>query len=354
MKGKIFKNVILCGLMLFVLFVGCNRGAEERKVEGSTEINRESVDRGENGKIVVTTSDKPEEYEYIEKIIIEEEWGQGKKQVGGDAFEGESLEPKSFQIDNSGQVLLFDYINNRIKVYNKDGESINIIPVESYKRSTKEEVELSKRHWNTSGYDFRTICADEILLDKKDNIYIKKQIVKVGEEKIYKSIDVYFKFSEPAWEKTEKEQYEKVKKHNRFREKAGIENHGIDKEEKNYQVIVENLNGNVIFQSVNNSQNVKIFQVNVEENEINYLFLDEEGFIYFGFKTLRSVKKYRIETGELEANINIPGYPSQLNMEVTGKGDIYVLEYIPDLQAPESAIYAKGIRLIKYELVKEQ
>ena len=117
---------------------------------------------------------------------------------------------------------------------------------------------------------------------------------------------------------------------------------------------MENLNGNVIFQSVNNSQNVKIFQVNVEENEINYLFLDEEGFIYFGFKTLRSVKKYRIETGELEANINIPGYPSQLNMEVTGKGDIYVLEYIPDLQAPESAIYAKGIRLIKYELVKEQ
>jgi formylmethanofuran dehydrogenase subunit E-like metal-binding protein len=90
-------------------------------------------------------------------------------------FEGIPVFPKSLVVDSKGNIFLLDTFNNRIQKFDKEGKYIASISVESYRRSTKQEVEESKNTWNKLGFDFPTIYAQELYIDSGNNLYLEQE-----------------------------------------------------------------------------------------------------------------------------------------------------------------------------------
>ena len=84
-----------------------------------------------------------------------------------------------------------------------------------------------------------------------------------------------------------------------------------------------------------------------------YFDKQDHVFIYLGFPNY-IIERYNLKTEKLENVVKLQGYPTQLNYFINKNGDIYVLEYIPDKKyGDDDLMMSKGIRLIKYEMVRE-
>lgn len=75
--------------------------------------------------------DNPQE-NYIKKIIIEAEWGDGPGEFGVDLSLSPCGVPGGITIDENGDIYILDNANKRIQKFNKEGILDNIFKVRSY------------------------------------------------------------------------------------------------------------------------------------------------------------------------------------------------------------------------------
>ncbi|MBM4135637.1 MAG: hypothetical protein FJ241_02275 [Nitrospira sp.] len=66
-----------------------------------------------------------------EMITIEIPYGSGEGEVGAvDEGEGVIIGPKSFTIDDKGNIYICDTVNNRVQIFSRDGKHLSAIPLE--------------------------------------------------------------------------------------------------------------------------------------------------------------------------------------------------------------------------------
>ncbi len=84
------------------------------------------------------------------KMITKEiAYGKGKENVGAvDEVEGPLIGPKSFAVDDEGNIYICDSVNNRVQIFSRDGRYISTIPLK------------------------KGIFAEDIAVDKQGFIYI--------------------------------------------------------------------------------------------------------------------------------------------------------------------------------------
>ena len=289
---------------------------------------------------------------YTPKIIFEGKWGTGPGEFGFRMWEGEPDYPKSFVIDSKENIYILDYLNNRIQKFDSDGKYIASIPVESYKRATKEEIKESKKTWNKQEFDFATVSAREIYIDSEDNIYIlqykgmsdkssAKEVLRLGKGKKVIQKDKIEKFNEV--------------KNDYYATKKKIDNSYQINVDKNGNFEINNLKTaksiNITNKTITNTRsgNVKFFKTDKNKNIYSYVTKGINPY---------EVKKYDL-SGAMIAKIDLNKFvPSKEHMSipaivsdvfVSQNGNIYYLEIIPDPNYPEFFSSSKGLKIVRME-----
>ena len=115
------------------------------------------------GKVSVFGDTASVNYEkYVPHMLVQGKWGDGPGKFKYRMWEGEADWPRSFVVDSEKNILILDQYNNRIQEFDKNGKYVSSIQIQSFKQATDEEVEESKKYWNTSGNTFPTVSVQSI------------------------------------------------------------------------------------------------------------------------------------------------------------------------------------------------
>ncbi|MEW6104568.1 MAG: hypothetical protein AB1630_12265 [bacterium] len=302
--------------------------------------------------------------EYVPRVIIEGRWGTEIGEFGLTAWEGEPEWPTSFVLNSKGEICILDHINNRIQIFSNSGKYLNSIPVESYERASEakpEQFEESMKTWNTLGYDFATIRAEDLFLDKEDNFYLDQDRINVkpGGETIRETRRIKHT---RAGKKVALSQ-EKLGKVALLQDQSG--GSLIELEKEKYQVSLGTKTGNIQVIEILNPRNKSIkeiqFKLKYPITEIGFIKTDKKGDIYIFTGWPPQIYKYdrkRI----LLCVINLIGLPNPYGKHplisslprIDKEGNIYQMELIPnpDKEIEYFPLYADGIQIIKWEIKK--
>lgn len=273
--------------------------------------------------------------QYVPEILIEGKWGSRTGEFGITMWEGEGDYPKSFVVDSNEYIYILDHVNNRIQKFDKKGKYIASISVESYRRSTKKEIQESKKTWNKLGLDFATVEATELFIDENDDIYLHQKRHEVVKSK---TLSNFIKFNNKGKLLERSSELELHKKKN--------EKNKINKKSK-YKMLKKEIES---IDKKGKKQKLTIIKEKYDGLEIKDVKFDSRGNFYIISGDI--IRKYN-ENEKLLAEIKLHGYPTQITPPYFDNNEvIYYLEYIPDKDYPEFPADAKGIRLIRLKKIK--
>ena len=85
------------------------------------------------------------------KIIVRGKWGDGEKQFGVDVSEPMGAGPSIFTVSPSGDVYIADFVNNRIVVYDHNGNFLKSFPVNGWINSIEVDSKNNIYYTNDNG-----------------------------------------------------------------------------------------------------------------------------------------------------------------------------------------------------------
>ncbi|MEW6007921.1 MAG: hypothetical protein AB1595_07260 [bacterium] len=286
-------------------------------------------------------------------MIIEQKQGTGTGEFGFRRWEGEPEWPTSFVLNSKGEICILDHLNNRIQIFSNSGKYLNSIPIESYKSASEEEIEESMKTWNPIGFDFATIAARDLYIDKDDNFYLDqhRMNVKPGGETIRETRRIkHTKTGKRVFLSQEK--LEKIALLQDQNQGLFIElGTGKSQIKEKYQI--------KLMPKATNTQNVEIqnlkdnstktIQLKFERpySETEFVKTDKNGNIYIFTRLPHQIRKYNLQ-GKILSILNVSSTP-----RIDKEGNIYQMELLPDPQYPASwGEELWLLKVIKWEVKK--
>ena len=291
-----------------------------------------SAEKNSSGTAVSSTTavESSLKEQYISKVLIEAKWGDKPGEFAYTMREGSGDWPKSFVVDKDDNIFILDHINNQIQKFDKYGRYVSSIPIESYRLSTKEEKEESKKTWNKLGVSFPVIHVDEIkYIDGIIYAYQSIRKSQIPENRLLKMKDRNFD------EVTLKNEINDLKKYKFTREQESFWKEKF-KDDKNFSLKVQNSNDKKYEWAMYDGKKIREFYYDKNHN----LYIRD---------TYGSLRKYNPK-GDCIFALNVGWMKKEY---VSEKGDIYVLElYALKKQESYSIDDYDGIRITKWSLVK--
>lgn len=301
------------------------------------------ADDAEKAKGKAESSVKQEVYE--PKVIIEGKWGSGPGEFGFTMWEGSPDYARSFAINSKGNILIFDFLNNRIQRFDKKGKYLDSIPVESYRRATDEEMKKAEIDRKAAGKQgsvmpFATLYMKEMYIDEdNDNIYLssRARLARKGNTS-YRLVSLNRNGSKL---KENRARYNKIVE-KRYPKEIRIKN-------RIYQIEKENSN---VYLGIIDPQGKAIdrLQINKYADMFGYLSHDNKDNVYVTTYVLSrgganveifSVSGQKIGAMEFKYLVKEPF--------IDNNGNIWIFERLMNAENPEVISWSKGLRLIKWE-----
>lgn len=288
--------------------------------------------------------------QYVPEMLIEGKWGNKPGEFGMTMWEGEGDYPKSFVVDSAGCIYILDHINNRIQKFDNSGKYETSISIESYRRSTKKEIEESKETWNKLGLDFPVVEADELYIDSNGDLYIPQKrhhVEKAGT----KLNPLKFNKKSKKIEKVNIENFNKVK-NKQYSKKVLIDRPTL-KIKIEIGDIINKDTQNIIVTDVRKKSSKKLLvkqKLGASEkglvSMINFMKVVENN-LYVYISNPSQIQKFDLLSCELIGVINLPDYRFMTGRPfISDTGDIYHIQFITD---KEIWWEYKGIRLIEWK-----
>ncbi|MEI7482182.1 MAG: hypothetical protein WCK75_07520 [Elusimicrobiota bacterium] len=77
---------------------------------------------------------------YEEQVLIVGKWGEKPGEYKYRMWEGDLDWPRSMVVDDNEEIYILDHLNNRVQHYDKNGKFLGVIPIDSYKLASNEDI----------------------------------------------------------------------------------------------------------------------------------------------------------------------------------------------------------------------